>query len=502
MKSKDVDILNCYFYFLILQHVSKRRIHSEAVGYLTEKLLVSSPLRITGFGKMSNYSEQDLPNQQERLPMKYQIYALHNFRQIPQIANLSEEDQFSIEVVGTVLPFKTNSYVVSELIDWKNFKDDPIFILNFPQKGMLEEADFNHMAKVLKSGADKATIKEEANRIREKLNPHPAGQVEYNVPELDGVRLTGVQHKYDETMLFFPAQGQTCHSYCTFCFRWPQFTNMDEVKFAMKEIDYVIAYLREHPEITDLLITGGDPMVMKGKILNDYLTALIDADIPHLKNIRIGSKTLGFWPYRYLTDEDADVVLGAFEKVTKAGMSLAFMAHFNHYRELETEAVQQAIKKIRATGAQIRTQSPLLNHINAKPEVWSTMWQKQVELGLIPYYMFIARDTGAQKYFGVSLAEAWEIFQKAYTKVSGICRTVRGPSMSCTPGKVRVSGITELKGEKAFVLEFIQGRNSDWVARPFFAKYDATAKWMDDLKPAYGQDQFFFEEDMSEMFLK
>ncbi|TRX63995.1 KamA family radical SAM protein [Carboxylicivirga sp. M1479] len=433
--------------------------------------------------------------------MKYSIYALHNYRQIPQIERLTEEDIFSIEVVGTVLPFKTNSYVVNELIDWDNYKEDPIFILTFPQKGMLEEEDFNHMAKVLKSGADKACIKEEANKIREKLNPHPAGQMEYNVPELNGVKLTGVQHKYDETMLFFPAQGQTCHAYCTFCFRWPQFTNMDEMKFAMKEIDYVIEYLRQHPEITDLLITGGDPMVMKGKMLDTYLTALIDADIPHLKNIRIGSKTLGFWPYRYLTDSDADEVLAAFKKVTDAGISLAFMAHFNHYRELETEAVQEAIKKIRATGVQIRTQSPLLNNINAKPEIWSTMWQKQVSLGLIPYYMFIARDTGAQKYFGVSLVDAWKIFQKAYQSVSGICRTVRGPSMSCTPGKVRIVGVTEVKGEKAFVLEFIQGRESNWVARPFFAKYDDKAVWMDDLKPAFGNSEFFFEQEFSDMFL-
>ena len=111
------------------------------------------------------------------MPMKYKNYALHNYRQIPQIDRLTEEDKFNIEVVGNVLPFKTNSYVVDELIDWDNFKEDPIFILNFPQKDMLEEEDFNHMAKVLKSGADKATIKEEANIIREKLNPHPAGQM-------------------------------------------------------------------------------------------------------------------------------------------------------------------------------------------------------------------------------------------------------------------------------------------------------------------------------------
>ena len=434
--------------------------------------------------------------------MKYQIFSLHNFRKIPQIAMLPEEEQFNIEVVAHVLPFKTNNYVVNELIDWNNYKDDPIYILNFPQKEMLEPDDFNHMAGVIKSGADRSTIKVEANKIRERLNPHPAGQLEYNVPELNGVRLTGVQHKYNETLLFFPSQGQTCHAYCTFCFRWPQFTGMDEMKFAMNEIERVIEYLKQHDEVTDVLITGGDPMIMKAKVLDLYLTKLIEADLPNLQNIRIGSKSLSFWPYRYLTDDDADDVLKSFEKVVNSGMSLAFMAHFNHHRELETEAVEQAIRKIRATGAQIRTQSPILKHINATPEIWSTMWRRQVQLGLIPYYMFIARDTGAQEYFGIPLVEAWNIFQKAYISVSGIARTVRGPSMSCTPGKVRIIGTTKIKGEKAFVLEFIQGRNSNWACRPFFAKYDEKALWITDLKPAFGSENFFFEEDLSEILLK
>ncbi|MGQ1890022.1 KamA family radical SAM protein [Thermophagus sp. OGC60D27] len=432
--------------------------------------------------------------------MKYQIYSLHNYRKIPQIDRLNEQDLRNIDVVGHVLPFKTNNYVVNELIDWDNFHEDPIFILNFPQRDMLKTEDFQRMATALDAGKDKVTLKKVANEIRHELNPHPAGQA-HNVPELNGQKLPGIQHKYDETMLFFPTQGQTCHAYCTFCFRWPQFTGMDDLKFAMNQIDYVIDYLKAHPEISDILFTGGDPMVMKASILDHYITRLLEADIPHLQNIRIGSKSLTFWPYRYLTDSDADDVLRVFEKVTKAGKSLAFMAHFNHYRELETEAVAKAISRIRSTGAQIRTQSPLLNHINAKGDVWSTMWKKQVNMGLIPYYMFVARDTGAQEYFGVSLARAWEIFRNAYTKVSGISRTVRGPSMSCTPGKVRIIGVSEVKGEKVFVCEFIQGRNSDWVGRPFFAKYDPRALWMDDLKPAFGQEEFFFEEDLARMLL-
>ena len=432
--------------------------------------------------------------------MRYQIFSLHNYRKIPQFNKLNAEDRRNIDVVGNVLPFKTNNYVVDELIDWDNFREDPIFILNFPQKDMLAPGDFERMARQIDQGADKPIIKKTANFIRDKLNPHPAGQV-HNVPELNEEKLPGIQHKYEETMLFFPTQGQTCHAYCTFCFRWPQFVGIEDLKFAMNQSEYLIEYLKAHPEITDVLFTGGDPMVMKASVLDAYISRLLEADLPNLQNIRIGTKSLAFWPYRYLTDGDADDVLRVFEKVTRAGKSLAFMAHFNHYRELETRAVAVATERIRETGAQIRTQSPVLNYINVAGDVWSKMWKKQVQMGMIPYYMFVARDTGAQEYFGVSLANAWEIFRTAYIQVSGIARTVRGPSMSCTPGKVRIIGVAEVKGEKIFVCEFIQGRNKEWVGRPFFAQYDPRALWMDDLKPALGFQDFFFEEDLARMLL-
>ena len=123
------------------------------------------------------------------------------------------------------------------------------------------------------------------------------------------------------------------------------------------------------------------------------------------------------------------------------------------------------------------------------------MWTKQVELGMIPYYMFIARDTGSKSFFEVPLARSWRIFQKAYSNVSGICRTVRGPSMSANPGKVQVLGISEIKGEKVFVLRFLQCRNPNYVDIPFFAKYDGRATWINQLIPAFGEEQFFFEKD-------
>jgi KamA family protein len=435
-----------------------------------------------------------------KAPLRYQAYTLQNFRELPQVRRLSDEEIEAIEVVGRVLPFKTNSYVVNELINWDDVPNDPIYVLNFPRRDMLRPDHFEEMAALVRGGAKKAKVQLVANRIRRELNPHPAGQLDHNVPTLAGSRLSGMQHKYRETVLFFPSNGQTCHAYCTFCFRWPQFVGMEDLRFATRETELLVTYVREHPEVSDVLFTGGDPMVMQSGNLANYIRPLVEARIPNLRTIRIGTKALGYWPYRFLTDEDAHEVLDLFRMVSRSGVHLAVMAHFNHPRELETEAAREAIARIRETGAQVRAQSPVMRNINDSADVWSRMWQEQVRLGCIPYYMFIARDTGAQHYFSVPLVRAWEIFRNAYQQVSGVARTVRGPSMSADPGKVQVLGVTEISGQKVLALRLLQGRNPDWVMRPFFAKYDPHATWLSDLRPAFGEEKFFFEEELERKY--
>ncbi len=429
---------------------------------------------------------------------KIQFYNLQNFRTIPQMELVSEEIKREINVVGRVLPFKTNSYVIDELIDWDNVETDPIFTLNFPRKEMLSKKHFHTVAGLLDRSVDKLTLDHAVDKIRLSLNPNPAGQ-EHNVPMLGEVKLRGVQHKYPETVLFFPSQGQTCHAYCTFCFRWPQFSGMSGLRFAMKEADLLMKYLKQRKGVTDILFTGGDPMVMSAAILESYILPLLEPEFDHIHSIRIGSKSLAYWPYRFLTDEDSDRIIALFEKIISSGKNLSFQAHFNHPTELSTEAVQKAIKRIKQTGAQIRTQSPLLRHINDKPEIWAQMWRKQVDLGCIPYYMFIARDTGSKEYFEVPLEKCWNIFRRAYRQVSGLCRTVRGPSMSDHAGKIQLLGVSEVRGEKVFVLRFLQGRNPKWVDVPFFAEYNPRATWFDQLKPAFGEEKFFFEEERGQI---
>jgi KamA family protein len=400
--------------------------------------------------------------------------------------------------VATVLPFRTNSYVVERLIDWDAAPDDPIYRLVFPQPDMLPESDVATLAGLLSSGAPESALRAAAHAVRMRLNPHPAGQLGLNIPELADEPVPGVQHKYPETVLLFPKQGQTCHAYCTYCFRWAQFVDEPGMKIATDDMARVTAYLRSHPEVTSVLITGGDPMIMSADVLRRYIEPLLDPRLGHIESIRIGSKALAYWPQRFVSDPDADQTLRLFEQVAESGRILAFMAHFSHSRELEPPLVAEAVRRIRASGAVIRTQAPLIRSINDDPAVWAAMWRSQTRMGMVPYYMFVERDTGPQGYFAVPLARGYEIYRDAFRRVSGLARTVRGPSMSATPGKLCIDGIAEVGGEKVFALHMIQARDPELVGKPFFARFDPEAIWLSDLEPAFSS-RFPFEPDPQEL---
>lgn len=422
---------------------------------------------------------------------RFKAYTSRHLDELTKRAGLSETERLDVQAVAAVLPFRVNEYVIDELIDWSTAPDDPIYRLVFPQADMLPAADVRRIARLLRSDAPKAELTAAANEVRARLNPHPAGQMVLNIPKAGEEPFDGVQHKYHETVLFFPKQGQTCHAYCTYCFRWAQFVGEPDLKMSSDDIDRLVGYLQAHPEVTSVLITGGDPMIMGEGLLNRYIEPLLGIDT--LESIRIGTKALAYWPQRWVTDPDADDTLRLFEKVVAAGKNLALMAHFSHPREMAPELGQEAARRIRDTGAVIRTQAPLIRSINDDAGTWATMWRTQVRQGMVPYYMFVERDTGPQDYFAVPLARAYEIYRSAYQQVSGLARTVRGPSMSATPGKVCVDGIAEIAGEKVFVLHMIQARNAELVGRPFFAAYDENAAWLSDLKPALGATSFPFE---------
>jgi L-lysine 2,3-aminomutase len=424
----------------------------------------------------------------------FRAYSAKHLDTLVQRAGLPPGERLAVRAVATVLPFRTNSYVVENLIDWDAAPDDPIYRLVFPQPDMLPAEDVRRLANMISGDAPATVLRAAAHEIRMRLNPHPAGQLALNAPRLHGRALPGLQHKYSETVLFFPRQGQTCHAYCSYCFRWAQFVDEPDLKMATDDIGTLVAYLGEHPEVTSVLITGGDPMIMGEVVLRRYIEPLIDPRnrLDHLESIRIGTKSLAYWPQRFVSDPDADATLRLFDEVGASGRTLALMAHFSHQRELETQPLVEAVRRIRSTGAVIRTQAPLIRSINDDPATWRAMWRTQVRMGMVPYYMFVERDTGPQDYFAVPLARGYEIFRAAYRSVSGLCRTVRGPSMSATPGKVCVDGVAEVAGIKVFVLRMIQARDPHLVGTPFFAKFDPAATWLTDLEPVF-TDRFPYE---------
>ncbi len=413
-------------------------------------------------------------------------------RDTPQWRSLTPESQEAIQVVSLVLPFRTNRYVMDHLIDWDRVPDDPMYQLTFSQKGMLREEDYAGLARMVARGASREVLEAEANRIRLGLNPQPEGQKTHNVPTLQGLPLPGMQHKYRETVLFFPKRGQTCPAYCSYCFRWAQFVGVKDIRFAATSTEQLVAYLKEHPEVTDVLITGGDPAVMRSLVLRQFIEPLLALD--HLDSIRIGTKALATWPQRFTHGDDADDLLRLFEEVVASGKQLALMAHYSHHVEMSTPAAERAIRRVRSSGANIRMQSPVAHRVNDSPQVWADLLRTGVRLGCIPYYMFVVRDTGARDYFEVPLIRCWEIFQQAYQRVSGLARTIRGPVMSAFPGKVHILGVTDMGNQRVFALQYLQARNPELARRPFFARFDPQATWFDQLIPATAEDAPFFKD--------
>jgi KamA family protein len=423
---------------------------------------------------------------------KIVYYANHRITAVPQFGRLDPRLADGIRLAALVFPFKVNSYVLDNLIDWDAAENDPMFRLVFPHPDMLMPDDRDGLARLQREG-NQLALDAEVARIRATMNPHSSDQL-INVPRFEGSTVEGVQHKYDETALFFAKQGQTCHAYCTFCFRWPQFVQTNVEKFEADDGELLYGYLRAHSEVTDILLTGGDPMVMNTRRLAAYLEPLLAPEFTHIRNIRLGTKALTYWPHRFLAGKDSEDLLTLISRLADAGKHVAVMAHVNHWRELQPEPVHRAAAALRRAGAIIRTQSPVLRHINDSKDIWARMWTDQVAIGMTPYYMFMERDTGANHYFGTGLAKALDIYQGATAAVSGICRTARGPVMSASPGKVHVLGTLEVQGKKHFLLSFLQARQKEWLHRPFLAEYSESASWLNDLKPSEGQNQFFFEE--------
>lgn len=242
----------------------------------------------------------------------------------------------------------------------------------------------------------------------------------------------GLEHKYSDTALLLVSD--MCGALCRFCFRKRLFmAGNHEVS---RDVTQGLDYIRNHPEINNVLLTGGDPLLLSTIKLRDIIRKL--REIEHVRIIRIGSKMPAFNPYRILDDPE---LLTLFKTYSLPQRRIYLMAHFNHPRELTEQAIE-ALTRIQEAGVCIMNQTPIIRGVNDNAETLSELLNTLSFIGVAPYYVFQCRPTKGNAAYTVPVEESYEIFAEAISKCSGLARRCRF-SMSHVSGKVEVAGLTE-----------------------------------------------------------
>jgi KamA family protein len=360
---------------------------------------------------------------------------------LDQIPQLTESEKQKLQKVNDKFVFRTNDYYQA-LINWDD-PNDPIKRIIMPDVQELNEW-----------GELDASNEEKYTKVR------------------------GLEHKYTSTALLLV--NEVCAAYCRFCFRKRLFMNEnDEVT---KDISEGLKYIRNHKEINNVLLTGGDPLVLSTSKLEPIIKQLREID--HVQIIRIGSKVPAFNPFRILDDPS---LLEMFKAYSTNEKKIYVMAHFNHPRELTSEAIE-GLNLLMKSGVSLVNQTPLVQGVNDDPEVLADLFSKLSYIGVPPYYVFLCRPTLGNETYSVPIERGYEIFERSRTLCSGLAKRAR-LVMSHETGKVEVVGMTE---DQIF-FKYARSAEKDNNAR-FLAFYrNPSARWFDDYKEALEEFSLFSE---------
>jgi len=347
---------------------------------------------------------------------------------LDQITGLSEADKLELKPVAEKFAFRTNDYYQS-LIDW-NDPHDPIRRIVMPD--IQELGEFGEL--------------------------DASNELSYTV-------VKGLEHKYQDTALLLV--NNVCGAYCRFCFRKRLFTDgNDEV---VNDVTEAVAYIKEHPSINNVLLSGGDPLIMSTGKLTRIIEQLRDID--HVRIIRIGTKMTAFDPYRILNDPP---LLEMVNKYSLPDRKIFVMAHFNHPREL-TEPALKGLQLLQKAGAITVNQTPLIRGVNDKAEVVAELFGRLSYNGVVPYYLFLCRPTLGNEPYIVPVEKGLEIFEEARRRLAGLAKQAR-LCMSHRTGKIEVVG----KMDNKIVFRYHRAPNPMDCGRIMIFESDPTAGWLED----------------------
>ena len=347
---------------------------------------------------------------------------------ISKIKGIPKEEITRLKTVEEKFPFRANEYYLS-LIDWDD-RDDPIRRIIMPEVDELDEWG--------------------------ELDPSS---------ESDNTVAPGIQHKYSPTALMLVSE--ICGGVCRFCFRKRIF--MDTESETVRDISKEIGYIRNHPEISNVLLTGGDPLMLPTSKVEPILRQL--REIEHVKIIRIGSKMPAYNPYRIINDPSLPEMI---EKYTTKDKRIYIMTQFNHPKEL-TDVAVEGINLLKNAGAEPTNQTPILRGVNDDPVVLAELFNKLAAIGVPPYYLFQCRPTLGNYHFSVPIEEAYTIFEQAKVNCSGLAKRAKY-AMSHKTGKIEIVGVDE----RHTYMKYHQAADKNNIGKFMVFNKNPDARWLED----------------------
>ena len=278
--------------------------------------------------------------------------------------------------------------------------------------------------------------------------------------------LTGVQHKYARTALVLTTNQ--CSMYCRHCFRKRMVGyTTDEIS---RRVHDLTEYVLTHPEVNNVLLSGGDALINENEVIREYLEHL--CEVGTLDFIRIGTRTPVVLPERIYDDPELLEILRTYGKKKQ----ILVVTHFDHPKEVTDEA-HRAVRALIESGCVVRNQTVLLRGINDDPTVLGTLQNEMVRIGVMPYYVFQCRPArGVMTQFQVPLEEGVRIVDEAKGLCNGQSKAFRY-AMSHVTGKIEIIG--KVDGEMLF--KYHQAKYPKDNARMFRVKLEPDQCWLEQI---------------------
>jgi KamA family protein len=353
---------------------------------------------------------------------------LETVEQLKNFIDLSSEEEEKMQKIVARHPMHVTPYYLS-LIDWNN-PNDPIRKMAIPS---LEELS-------LRGSYDTSG-------------------------EAENTKLKGLQHKYAETALILATSK--CATYCRHCFR-KRLVGL-ETEEIVANFEEAVDYIQRHEEINNVLISGGDPLMLPNEILYKFLSML--SEISHLYFIRFGSRAVVTYPARF----DDDWLLKILQEYSQPYRRVYVVTQFNHPREITKQSIK-AVDNLMNSRVVVNNQTVLLKGVNDDPKTLANLQNRLVGIGINPYYVFQCRPVKRVKhYFQVPICEGLDIVEKAKSRCNGHSKRFKY-IMSHRTGKIEILGI--FRNEIYF--KYHQAKNAKNLGKIFKRKIDEKAGWLDD----------------------